>query len=209
MGHKRKMIEGSPGVQLSLIITPMLDMSFQILAFFIMTYHPSALEGHIPGSLVPPENFLKKGPTNVDTPSDPLPSIPEDDLDVSLNEAITVYIKAMVKDQEPRWRLEGTPSHYFLKTNVDANPQLFLDINDVGKENIKREKMDEVMIKRLEGKLKEMGGKGSKANLKIAADGNLKQQYIMAVYDAAKKAGFSKIHFVPPPVLSSKLKVDR
>ena len=47
------------------------------------------------------------------------------------------------------------------------------------------------------------------AFLKIAADGNLKQQYIMAAYDAAKKAGFSKIHFVPPPVLSSKLKVDR
>ena len=52
---------GAQGINLSLIITPMLDMSFQLLAFFIMTYHPSALEGHIPGSLVPPEDFAKKG----------------------------------------------------------------------------------------------------------------------------------------------------
>ena len=59
MKHRKK-DPGSQGVQLGLIITPMLDMSFQILAFFIMTYNPSALEGHIPGSLVPPENYAKK-----------------------------------------------------------------------------------------------------------------------------------------------------
>ena len=69
MRHKRK-IEGSPGVQLSLIITPMLDMSFQILAFFIMTYHPAALEGHIPGNLTPPENPATKSKDPV-LPSDP------------------------------------------------------------------------------------------------------------------------------------------
>ena len=61
MSHRRSVAgAGSVGVQLSLIVTPMLDMSFQILAFFIMTYHPSALEGHIPGSLVPPESVAKK-----------------------------------------------------------------------------------------------------------------------------------------------------
>src|SRR3954453_11888023 len=99
---------GGGGINLSLIITPMLDMSFQLLAFFIMTYHPSALEGHIPGSLVPPENFAKKGPKdNTPALTDPLPSVSEDDLLPELNDAITVYIKAMVKDQEPKWRLEG------------------------------------------------------------------------------------------------------
>ena len=49
------------GVALGLIITPMLDMSFQILSFFIMTYHPSALEGHINGNLVPPTKAKIKG----------------------------------------------------------------------------------------------------------------------------------------------------
>jgi biopolymer transport protein ExbD len=32
----------------SIFITPMLDMSFQILAFFVFTYHPSSLEVRIP-----------------------------------------------------------------------------------------------------------------------------------------------------------------
>ena len=39
------------GPNLNPIITPMLDMAFQLMAFFIMTYHPSALEGHIDGKL--------------------------------------------------------------------------------------------------------------------------------------------------------------
>ena len=52
MHHKKP----EAGSEVTLPITPMLDMSFQILSFFIMTYHPSALEGHIPGSLAPPES---------------------------------------------------------------------------------------------------------------------------------------------------------
>ena len=44
--HKKKE-SGEMGVNLGIIITPFLDMSFQLLAFFVMIYHPSALEGHI------------------------------------------------------------------------------------------------------------------------------------------------------------------
>ncbi len=51
------------GVNLGIVITPMLDMSFQLLAFFIMTYHPSALEAHIDGKLLPPPTIaLASGP---------------------------------------------------------------------------------------------------------------------------------------------------
>lgn len=35
----------------SVFVTPMLDMAFQILAFFVFTYQPSALEGQFPISL--------------------------------------------------------------------------------------------------------------------------------------------------------------
>ena len=45
MKHKRKAPESSKGVQLSLIITPMLDMSFQLMAFFIFTFRPAPAEG--------------------------------------------------------------------------------------------------------------------------------------------------------------------
>jgi len=135
---------------------------------------------------------------------DPLPS--EDKLFEELDGAVTVYVKAMVKDQEPKWRPEGTASHYFIKTNVDANPVLLADVTECDKEGIDRKKWDDVIMRRLEKKLNELGGKDTKANLKVAGDGGLKQQYIMSAYDAAKRAGYSKVHFVPPPVLNSKIK---
>src|SRR5947208_10307911 len=94
---KRRPI-GAPGVQLGFIITPMLDMSFQILAFFIMVYHPSALEGHIPGNLTPPEEIAKKSKDTVALPKDPL-SIDEEKLMPELNDAITVQIKSIKEGQ--------------------------------------------------------------------------------------------------------------
>jgi biopolymer transport protein ExbD len=39
----------------SIFVTPMLDMAFQLLAFFIFTYHPSALEGQFPISMAQSE----------------------------------------------------------------------------------------------------------------------------------------------------------
>jgi biopolymer transport protein ExbD len=36
-----------PALEVELPITPMLDLAFQVLLFFIMTYHPSQLEGQM------------------------------------------------------------------------------------------------------------------------------------------------------------------
>src|SRR3954447_21403460 len=100
MAHKRKAVEGSPGVQLSLIITPMLDMSFQILSFFIMTYHPSALEGHINGNLVPPTKaaIASKNPVKIE--NDLLP-----DTDPELESTLQVIVKAVKKGETERLRV--------------------------------------------------------------------------------------------------------
>jgi biopolymer transport protein ExbD len=201
MSHKRKPPEGSAGVQLGLIITPMLDMSFQILAFFIMTYHPSALEGHIPGSLVPPDNFAKKSKDNNPLPAEQQPlSIPEDELLPELQEAITIKVKAITgKEPGVGSRVEGMPSQIFIKTGLEADYRA--PIADV---DVEWEKALDNLTKELKGMLKK--GTTNKAHLKIAADGELRQQYVMGVYDTCKKAGFDKIHFVPPPVLNTKIK---
>src|SRR4051812_48506894 len=100
--------QSSPGMNLSAIITPFLDMSFQILAFFIMTYHPSALEGHIPGSLVPPDQFAKKGKDNTPSTETPL-SVPEELLLPELAEAVQVKIKSVPKGQVQGTRQDGEP----------------------------------------------------------------------------------------------------
>lgn len=54
-------------------ITPMLDVSFQLMAFFLFTFRPAPAEGHIPaalpavgvGSIVAPESVLEPPTTFV------------------------------------------------------------------------------------------------------------------------------------------------
>jgi len=44
---RRRELKADRGPEVDLPIVPFLDMSFQILFFFIMNYHPSALEGQM------------------------------------------------------------------------------------------------------------------------------------------------------------------
>ncbi len=48
----------------ALFITPMLDMAFQILTFFVFTYHPSALERQFPLTFVPGDQGGETSPTD-------------------------------------------------------------------------------------------------------------------------------------------------
>ena len=170
MSRQRASQPTAQGIQLGLIITPMLDMAFQILAFFIMTYHPSALEAHIPGSLVP-DNRTTNDPNKVGAP-DPGPPLFE-----GLEDAITVKVKAAAN---------GSPSQLFLLQPLVIEAELIADVDTDFNAALNR------LTVRLRKERKDA------INLKIAADGELRQQYVMAVYDAARKAGFDKIHFVPP-----------
>src|SRR5438270_9189536 len=43
----KRTVEASLDVDINKVITPMLDMAFQIFAFFIVIYHPSQLEGQM------------------------------------------------------------------------------------------------------------------------------------------------------------------
>jgi biopolymer transport protein ExbD len=43
----RKRGDGGQEVNLSMMVTPMLDMTFQLLAFFIITFKPTPLEGQM------------------------------------------------------------------------------------------------------------------------------------------------------------------
>src|SRR4029078_12627494 len=110
-----KVDHGAGGVQLSLIVTPMLDMSFQILSFFIMTYHPSALEALVNGKLVPPSKPLIHGKEK---------NIPTDDLipdaDPDLEATPQVFVKAIPKGGEERTRKDGQPAQIYVKKPEDV-----------------------------------------------------------------------------------------
>jgi biopolymer transport protein ExbD len=188
MSSRRHKSHGPGGVNLGLIITPMLDMSFQILSFFIMTYHPSALEGHIAGSLAPPAEVAKKGEVNK---IDEVPqSVDPELLTAELQDAISVKVTS----------IGGKPDKIALQQKADPAPRQIADATLSGTfdkdawKTARRHLGDE--LKRLRG-----DGTVEKSNIKIAADGDLRQEYVMEIYDTCKQAQFSQIHFVPPPVL--------
>jgi biopolymer transport protein ExbD len=179
---------GGGGVNLGLIITPMLDMAFQILSFFIMTYHPSALEGHIPGNLAPPENIAKKSKDkNVATP-EVQESVPEEFLSEDLAVAVQVKVKSAPKEGE-KDRRPGQLTQIQVKQATDTNFQVVADVDSEIPQ----------ALSLLEKHLKGLGAE--KGNIKIEGDGDLKQMYVMMVYDACKRAGYNKVHFVPPAML--------
>jgi biopolymer transport protein ExbD len=182
MRHKRGHGGGASGVNLGLIITPMLDMSFQLLAFFIMVYHPSALEGHIDGNLLPPTEIAEKSANAVPT------DLPAIDVEPQLQDALLVVLKSVGREQNEGQRMDGEPSTIMLKRpeNPDA-----ITIPGTGSANPLPED-----LKKLTAELKKEGV--AKGNIKIEADGDLKHQYLMQVYDACKQAGFQNISFVAP-----------
>lgn len=77
---RRRRHGSSSFVEPDLPITPMLDMSFQLLAFFVMTYNPTPTEGHIDVAL----------PAQQGGPSTKLP----DPFDADQVEDLTVRVEA-------------------------------------------------------------------------------------------------------------------
>ena len=169
------------GVNLSYIITPFLDMSFQLLAFFIMTYHPSALEGHVDGRLVPPAAL--HGPA-VKDPNE----LPGGEIEPDLGE--TVFVKVTAKRRDDERLRDGVPDTIFTKQPHDAVWTIVANA-DGNLEN---------SLKKLEIELQRMVTKAGviKLSLKIEADGNLRYADVMCVYDVGRQAGFQSISFVGP-----------
>ena len=173
---------GGGGVSLGLIITPMLDMSFQILAFFIMTYNPSALEGQINGKLVPPTS-LTRGPV-VDQPIDvPLSS---DDIDPEVT--VQVIAKAVKIGERERERMDGQPTAIYVKHAEDAEPTLVADSD----EPLERS------LEKLKAHLKSAKVGGAKGTVRLDCGPDMKLRYITRMFDVCKSAGFQNVSFVAP-----------
>ncbi|MGE3809348.1 MAG: ExbD/TolR family protein [Gemmataceae bacterium] len=82
----RKRRGGGDNPEVELPITPMLDMAFQLLTFFIFTYNPSQLEGHMDMSLP------ATGEARAQTPQDVAPDAMADKAIAEPSE-ITIYAR--------------------------------------------------------------------------------------------------------------------
>lgn len=179
---------GSGGVNLGLIITPMLDMSFQILSFFIMTYHPSALEAHVNGKLVPPSNPLIHGKQKNIPLDDPLLSNSDPELEASLQ----VFVKAIPKGGMERTRTDGQPAQFYVKKPEDV---------DMGAPIADTDEPLDVSLRKLKSALKSVlagGAAAMKGNIRLECQGDMKHRYVMEIYDICKSAGFQNVAFVAP-----------
>jgi biopolymer transport protein ExbD len=113
MARSRK-DEVAPEVELP--ITPMLDMTFQLLTFFIFTYHPSAVEGQMEFSL--PTSTL---PGQVATLPPAIVPAPDDD-----RSQLTVVLKAQHDGIS-----EGALSMVLLQSPGGETP--FRNLDDLGR----------------------------------------------------------------------------
>ena len=181
---------GGQGVNLNIMITPFLDMAFQLLAFFVMTYHPHAIEGHIDGKLLPPSKIETAGNKAKDPNAAIAPIDPDDE---KSKDNLTVLIKAVPKGQTEGTRKEGDPTRIQLKRpESPGTPETIAD-NDVEFATGLK-----VLGKELERAQKSPGGAQTAIN--IEADPDLRQQYVVQVYDVCKAAGYRTVGFVPPPL---------
>lgn len=173
---------GSEGVNLGLIITPMLDMSFQILAFFIMTYHPSAMEGYVNGNLVPPSR-VKVICIDPKATDDLLPPGEPD-----LTETVQVIVHSMPRGGLERARGDGQPAQIFVKSSEDVDSTLVSDTDEPLSDSLKK----------LKTRLRSLHRGRAASNLRLDCQPDLKHRYVMEIYDVCRASGFENVSFVAP-----------
>jgi biopolymer transport protein ExbD len=164
----RRLPQDQTGVVLP--ITPMLDMAFQLLTFFIFTYHPSGLEGQMDLSLPADADKAahKQEDVNPQTKSDKNQSL-------ELPSDLTVFA---------RTQQDGTNNGFLSALMVEDRS---------GQKDVKN-------LEGLYNHLKMMQKTvANKEAIKVQADGKLKWMWIVKVMDECRRAGFTNISFVPPP----------
>jgi biopolymer transport protein ExbD len=171
---KRRNRGGSSNVNLNSVIVPMLDMTFQILFFLILSFRPNDVEEGKVDFMLPASGEAKaKMPENVD------PTIPSDK-ELALPANLTVMVKT-VRDGVN----DGNISAIVVKS---------LEGGEVALPDIPT----------LERYLKvQLGEVSNKEDIKIEAESKLKYSLVIDVMDACLKAGFMRVGFSPPPDLAN------
>jgi biopolymer transport protein ExbD len=186
-GHRRRGHDA--GTEVTLPIAPMLDMAFQLLTFFIFTYHPSAMEGQmelaLPSKMEAAAKDAKDVNPNVEANKEDVPEIPLD-------------LNVMIQSQTSGYTLvleEGVvrtpmPNVETLKKHLN---KLFKD-----KEASIQEKAKSIEAsKRVEFVAEEK----KKLGAKVLGDSKLRWGNVVEVMDTCRTAGFGNVSFAPPPDL--------
>lgn len=171
--RKRRMTD-SP-LEVDLPITPMLDLAFQVLLFFILTYHPSQLEGQMDLALPDASEVAAPadGKKNRTAPSD-----------LDLPSEVTVVVKTPHDG-----RTDGTISQIVVQERQGSHEVAAPPGNAEGP-----------WLAGLRDYLKKArDGLTNQNDVKIQAESQLRYAVVMRVMDACTAAGFRNVSFGPPP----------
>jgi biopolymer transport protein ExbD len=177
-----------PGTEVTIPIVPMLDLSFQILFFFVVTFDIGQQEGYMAMNLPASGEAKAKDQSQVDLSkqSDVELEVPSDfvvvaksydtSFTLSLRDAEKIAEVGAIKDMD-----KMTPDN-----QRKAFDEVFAKLTDMLKSKLADKKKENA---------------NSASNVKIEANGGMKYSHLVSVMDACIKAGYSQVGFAPPPDL--------
>lgn len=172
-------VQESVDVEINKVITPMLDMAFQIFAFFIVIYHPSQLEGQLLLTL-PDAAQAKAARPEEARPNQSMPG------ELELPAEITVVAKTK--------RPDGTQDGSITQITVQER----LGAKDIIKQDPGTKELPH--LDALRNYLQSIrGGLSNQNDIKIEAESGLRYEYVMQIMDMCTRAGFRNVGFAPPP----------
>jgi biopolymer transport protein ExbD len=169
-----------PSLEVDLPITPMLDLAFQVLLFFILTYHPSQLEGQMDLSL--PD--LAQGAA-----AKPEEAQASDKGDLDLPSEVTVMVRAK-RDGE----MAGEISQITVQDRSESKEITVSPRKD------KKSFVDQVQLRKYLQDLRP--GLANQNDIKLLPESMLNYGRVMEVMDACRNAGFNNVSLGPPPDLT-------
>lgn len=184
MAHEHRKTD--PDIAIALPIVPMLDLSFQILFFFIITFNPSKAEGKMSLNLPASGQAKAKDPSSVDLQalSDPT--------DLEIPSEFVVVVRSYEDSFSLSIRGAATTDELGTVRGLAAM-----------NEKERRAEIDKLLNKlytELKNRLDERKKQDPKAadNIKIEANGRTKYAMLVAVMDQAIRAGYAQVGFAPP-----------
>jgi biopolymer transport protein ExbD len=168
--NKRRTLDDGP--EPNIPVTPMLDMAFQLLAFFVLTYHPSDLEGQMQLALPTENTPAAHKLADVDPKAKPDPDITKEmpaDLTVTAKTQTNGTLSEIAISALSIERASIHPASSEAKRVNEALNALTHELQKIKKELEKT------------------------AAVQLVADSKLKWDSVTLVMDACRKAGFENI----------------
>jgi biopolymer transport protein ExbD len=162
-------------VDVVLLAASFLDMVFQLFAFFIITYNPSAMEGQIEMALPATGTARAESPETADPTVVP-------DRDAELKSELVVAVKAN------QAAADGSIGAITIEDIVGVANDIAVDLEKDPHLNTLRDYLTQ-----------SRAGVGNSDVIKIKAEAALKHAFVIKVMDACSRAGFTSIGFAPPP----------